>query len=58
MTDKELSEAVAHACYKALVRADDDIELEVLNDADLKAYRNLCQNGLIDAGEEIRRRGL
>lgn len=58
MAYKQLSEAVAHTDYENFVRADDDVELEELSDADLKAYRDLCQNGVTDAEEELRRRGI
>lgn len=58
MTYKQLSEAVAHAVYKAFVRADDDVELEELSDTDLERFRDRCQKRLIDAEEELRRRGL
>lgn len=40
------------------VRAENEVDSRKLSDEDLKAYHDICLVGVIDASEELRKRGL
>ena len=44
--------------YKAFLKAYDDIDIKLLSDDELQKYCDLCHNGVIEAYEELRKRGL
>lgn len=44
--------------YAAFVKAYDEIDPKALTDEELKNYSDLCNNGLIEAQEELYKRGL
>ena len=44
--------------YTAFVKAYDNIDVHSLSDEELKKYADLSNNGLIEASEELYRRGL
>ena len=39
------------------VDAYDEVVINDLSDEDLQVYHDLCQNGVIGAGEELKKRG-
>lgn len=44
--------------YDAFVLAYDNIDVRAFTDEELKHYADLCNNGLLEANEELYRRGL
>lgn len=44
--------------YDAFVLAYDNIDVRAFTDEELKHYAAVCNNGLIEANEELYRRGL
>lgn len=44
--------------YAAFVKAYDDIDPKSFTDEELKNYADLCNNGLLEANEELYKRGL
>lgn len=54
---KKNVEQVAHNHYMDFVDAYDEVVINDLSDEDLQVYHDLCQNGVIGAGEELKKRG-
>lgn len=44
--------------YTAFVKVYDDIDVRSLSDKELKEYADLCNNGLLEAQNELYKRGL
>lgn len=44
--------------YTAFVKVYDDIDVRSLSDTELKEYADLCNNGLLEAQNELYKRGL
>ena len=44
--------------YAAFIKAYDDIDVHSLSDEELKHYAGVCDNGLLEAQNELYKRGL
>lgn len=58
ITEEEARKVRIHNAYIYFVDAFDDIDISKLSDKDLKQFRDICDNGLIEADRELYKRGL